>query len=61
MVDEGIKSLRKKYHYTYIGEDMKELIERVAKLFEEEYNFKPDQIAITNLIAQRVKENNLFR
>ena len=44
----------------FIGINMLELINRVRKNFEEQYGFKPNIIDITNLIAKRVDENNLF-
>ena len=43
-----------------IGLDMVELIMRVQKNFEEEYDFKPKLIEVTNVIAKRVNDNNLF-
>lgn len=55
---------KKKYEYDYkqkhIGKDMIDLIEYVGESFEEQYGLKPTIIDITNLIARRVKENNLF-
>lgn len=50
----------KKFKMIATGFDMIELIEFVKKKFKDEYNFEPDNIKITNLIAQRVKENKLF-
>ena len=44
----------------FVGINMLELIDRVRKNFEEQYGFKPNIIDITNLIAKRVDENNLF-
>ena len=44
----------------FVGINMLELINRVRKNFEEQYGFKPNIIDITNLIAKRVDENNLF-
>ena len=43
-----------------IGLNMLELIQRVRKKFESEYGFKPSVVHITNLIAKRVDDNNLF-
>jgi|TARA_Y100000310_G_scaffold289130_1_gene315303 hypothetical protein len=43
-----------------IGLDMLELIDRVREKFKQEYNFKPSTLEITNLIAKRVNESNLF-
>lgn len=42
------------------GIDMLELITRVKEKFEKEYNFTPSTREITNLIAQRVNENDIF-
>lgn len=50
----------KKFKLIATGFDMVELIEFVKKKFKTEYKFEPDNIKITNLIAQRVKENGLF-
>lgn len=44
----------------FIGIDMLELINRVKEKFAEEYGFKPNIIDVTNLIAKRVNEQNLF-
>lgn len=44
----------------FIGIDMLELINRVRENFEKQYGFKPHIIDITNLIAKRVNENDLF-
>ena len=43
-----------------IGLDMLELIKRVRKNFKLEYGFEPSIVHITNLIAKRVNDNNLF-
>jgi len=43
-----------------IGLDMVELIMRVQKKFKEEYGFKPKLIEVTNVIAKRVNDNDLF-
>jgi len=43
-----------------IGMDMMELIDRILKKFREEYSMKPSISDITNLIAKRVNENDLF-
>jgi hypothetical protein len=39
---------------------MLDLIDFVKKRFEEEYHFEPNNVKVTNLIAERVKENKLF-
>ena len=43
-----------------IGLDMLELINRIKKKFKDEYGFEPSMVHITNLIAKRVDDNNLF-
>ena len=45
----------------FIGIEMLELINRVKENFGKEYGFKPNIIDITNLIATRVNENDLFQ
>ena len=43
-----------------IGLDMVELIMRVKKKFKDEYGFEPQIVEVTNVIAKRVNDNNLF-
>ena len=43
-----------------IGNDMINLIEKIMEKFYGEYGFKPSIIDVTNLIAKRSIENNLF-
>ncbi len=43
-----------------VGLDMCELILRVKKKFKEEYGFEPNPVEITNIIAKRVNDNELF-
>lgn len=43
-----------------IGLDMVELIMRVRKKFKEEYGFEPQIVEVTNVIAKRVNDNDLF-
>ena len=43
-----------------IGLDMCELIIRVKKKFKDEYGFEPQSIEVTNVIAKRVNDNELF-
>ena len=43
-----------------VGLDMVELIMRVRKKFKEEYGFEPQIVEVTNVIAKRVNDNDLF-
>ncbi len=43
-----------------IGLDMVELIMRVRKKFKDEYGFEPQIVEVTNVIAKRVNDNDLF-
>ena len=43
-----------------IGLDMCELIIRVKKKFKDEYGFEPNPVEVTNIIAKRVNDNELF-
>ena len=58
MGDEEIKG--KNYVKRAVGKDMNDLILKIEEKFKEEYGFSPSIIHITNLIAMRVKEANLF-
>jgi len=43
-----------------VGNDMIDLINKIKGNFFKEYQFHPTSVDITNLIASRVKDNNLF-
>ncbi len=43
-----------------VGLDMCELILRIKKKFKEEYGFEPKSVEVTNVIAKRVNDNELF-
>ncbi len=43
-----------------IGLDMVELIMRVRKKFKDTYGFEPKTIEVSNIIAKRVNDNDLF-
>jgi hypothetical protein len=58
---ENMKEVKiKNFKVGAVGLEMEELIKYVQERFNEEYGFKPDRVKITNLIAQRVKQNKLF-
>ncbi len=59
MVEKN-KTNDKNYKNTSMGKEMVALIDLVAKQFEEKYGLKPNNVEISNLIARRVIEHNLF-
>ena len=60
MEEEKIEEKEKNFKSIAVGLDMLSLIEKVKKKFKEEYGFNPSIIDVTNLIAKRVFENELF-
>lgn len=54
------KSRAENYVLKAIGIEMDELIKKVEEKFKGEYGFSPSIIDITNLIARRALEGNLF-
>ncbi|MHA1482092.1 MAG: hypothetical protein ACTSQA_01475 [Candidatus Heimdallarchaeaceae archaeon] len=53
--------MNEKHEVIAVGMDLVKLIEQISTNFEEEYGFKPTKIKVTNLIAKRSWENNLFK
>ena len=60
MEGEENNNKEKNFKSIAVGLDMLSLIERVKKKFKDEYSFEPSIIDVTNLIAKRVFENELF-
>ncbi len=58
--EKNIEEKEKNFKSIAVGLDMLSLIEKVKKKFNEEYSIKPSIIDVTNLIAKRVFENELF-
>ena len=48
------------YEIKAVGKDLARLIDIVEEKFKKEYGFSPSIIDITNVIAKRVIEANLF-
>lgn len=60
MVEEKPEKKEENYEIKAVGKDMAKLIEIVEKKFKDEYGFSPSIIDVTNLIAKRVIEANMF-
>lgn len=59
MMEEG-KQIESSYSRKAIGKELVILIEKIKQKFYKEYHFYPSTVDITNMIAQRVNEHNLF-
>ena len=57
---EEKKTIEKNHKIMPIGNEMVKLIEFVEDKFEKEYGLKPNRVEISNLIAKRVLESELF-
>ena len=58
--NNNVEGKEKNFKSIAVGLDMLSLIEKVKEKFEKEYGFKPNIIDVTNLIAKRAFENELF-
>ncbi len=59
-MEEHKENKKDNYEIKAVGKDMAELIKIVEDKFIEQYGFSPSIIDVTNLIAKRVVEANLF-
>ena len=59
-MEEEIENKKETNKRMLVGLDMVELIMRVRKKFKEEYGFEPQIVEVTNVIAKRVNDNDLF-
>ena len=59
-MEEEKKENGKSNKIMLVGLDMVELVMRVRNKFKEEYGFEPQIVEVTNVIAKRVNDNNLF-
>ncbi|MCH7851113.1 MAG: hypothetical protein IH845_05715 [Nanoarchaeota archaeon] len=59
-MEDEIENKKETNKRMLVGLDMVELIMRVRKKFKEEYGFEPQIVEVTNVIAKRVNDNDLF-